>query len=66
MWEEQHRYANEAVARRTIRKVQSMFAQPLQPLARAEGMCWNIYMASVYIIYLSHPGEKTGKLSAKV
>jgi hypothetical protein len=28
--------------------------------------CWNIYLASVYITYLGHPGEKTGKLSAKV
>jgi hypothetical protein len=59
------RYANKAVARRTIQEVQSVYAQPPQPLARAEGVCWNIYLGNVYIIYLSHPGEKTGKLSAK-
>jgi hypothetical protein len=38
-------------------------AQPPQSLARAEGVCWNIYLASVHIIQLSHPGEKAGKLT---
>jgi hypothetical protein len=28
--------------------------------------CWNIYLANVHIIQLSHPGEKTGKLTTKV
>ncbi len=60
------RHADEAVARRTIQEVHSMCAQPPQPLALAEGVCGNIYLGSVYIIYLSHPGEKTGKLSAKM
>ncbi len=45
------RYANEAVTGQTIQKVQSVCAQPLQPLARAEGVCWNIYLASVYYIF---------------
>ncbi len=44
------RHTNEAVARRTIHEVQSVCAQPPQPLAWAEGVCWNTYMGSVYII----------------
>ncbi len=60
------RHANETAARGTIKEVQRVCAQPPQPLARAEGVCWNIYMANVHIIQLSHPGEKTGKLTTKV
>ena len=59
-------YVNEAVTRGTVQKVQSVCAQPPQSLARAEGVCWNIYLANVHIIQLSHPGEKTGKLTIKV
>ncbi len=59
-------HANKAAARGTVQKVQSVRAQPPQPLARAEGVCWNIYLASVHIIPLSHPGEKTGKLTTKM
>jgi hypothetical protein len=49
------RYANEAVTRGTIQKVQSVRAQPPQSLALDEGVCWNIYslyLASVYIVQL--------------
>ena len=60
------RYAHEAVARRTIQEVQIVCAQPPQPLARAEGVCWNIYMGNVHNIQLSHPGERPGELTAKV
>ncbi len=57
------RYANEAVARRNIQKVQNV--KPPQPLARAEGVCWGIYLASVYIIHVGHPGERLGVLRTK-
>ncbi len=60
------RYANEAVTRGTVQKIQSVCAQPPQPLARAEGVCWNMYLATVYIIQLGHPGERLGKLITKV
>jgi hypothetical protein len=46
------RHSNETVARGNIQKVQSVCAQPPQPLARAEGVCWNIYLANLYIIEL--------------
>ncbi len=60
------RYANEVVTGRTVQNVQSARAQSPQPVARAEGVCWNIYLASVYIIYLGHPGERLGELRTKV
>ena len=59
-------HADKAVARETIQKLQRVCAQPPQPLARAEGVCWIIYMGNVHIRQLSHPGEKTGKLTTKV
>ena len=32
----------------------------------SSNVCWNIYLGNVYIIYLSHPGERPGKLTTKM